>query len=102
MKYWICKPESVDIKDLSTDDKMQVIFNQFNTNIKVISSRLDIATFSPIFKISYNGKISEVRVPRIILNDMVEFLEDYNTKDIVMMDKESLLKGDVRIYTKIK
>jgi hypothetical protein len=102
MNYWICKPESVDIKHLSTDDKMQVIFNQFNANVKVVSSRLDDATFCPVCKIQYNGKIFEVRVTSELLNDMAETLEDYDTKYLIFMDKESLLKGDLRVSTKAK
>lgn len=99
---WICKQESVDIKHLSIEDKMQVIFNQFNTNIKVISSRLDEATFCPVFKIQYNGKIFEVRVNRILIEDMAETLEYYDTKHLIFMDKESVLKGNLKISSKLK
>jgi RNA binding exosome subunit len=99
-EYWICKKESIDLSNLSTDDKMQSIFNHFNTGIEVLASKLDERTFCPIFQIRLNGRISELKVTSETLHDTISSLIDYDQNYLILMEKKSIIEGRLKISCK--
>lgn len=85
MKF-ICKRESLNLDGLHLNDKMQSIFNHFNTNIQVIASKIDESTFSPIFQINSNGRILEIKVSRTTIEDLVTELQNYDKRYILYLE----------------
>ena len=85
MKF-ICKRESLNLDGLDLNDKMQSIFNHFNTNIQVIASKIDESTFSPIFQINSNGRILEIKVSRTTIEDLITKLQNYDKRYILYLE----------------
>ena len=99
MRYFINKKEHLYIEHLSLIDKMQSIFDYFESGIEVLADRIDERTFSPIFQIRFNGAILELNVNRILIEDFSSFR--YNERHIIFMDKKSIYEGSLKISSKI-
>jgi hypothetical protein len=102
--YWICRKEPISIKHLDTQDKMQAIFDHFDTGIEVLSSELDLVTFCPVFEIRLNIVITKIRVTSVFLNDIIETLENYNgywnnKPCLIFIEKTSIFKGFLNCFT---
>jgi hypothetical protein len=98
MRYFINKKEPLNINHLSVKDKMQAIFDWFETGIEVISDRLDDSIFIPIFRIRFNGAILELKVSRTLIEDFSDYNHDKNY--IIFLDKKSIYEGNLKISCK--
>lgn len=98
--YWCSKKESINFDGLSLEDTMQEILNNFDSGVEVISSQLDEATLSPIFQMRLSGRIIQVRVPRILIQDLIETFENYDSNFILFLDKKGLHNGKFLVSNK--
>lgn len=98
MRYFISKKESLYIEHLSLIDKMQAIFDYFESGIEVLADRIDERTFSPLFQIRFNGAILELKVNRTLIEDFSSYRYDDN--HIIFIDKKSIYEGSLKIFSK--
>ena len=98
MRYFINKKEPLNINHFSVKDKMQAIFDWFETGIEVISDRLDDSIFMPIFRIRFNGAILDLKVNSTLIEDFSDYNHDKNY--IIFLDKKSIYEGNLKISCK--
>lgn len=102
-KYVGKKETLPNIKSLEHKAQLQAILDHFNSGATVVEFvKIDDATFNPIFKIEYLGKVHDVTLRAEFINDVCNYLCSAHAVDPKIdcyIDPSSIAEGTIKIYT---